>query len=71
MGALLRDLGDEEKAVIYFIRVLEVRPDLLETRYSLGVILMNLGDYKGARMHFRIGAKSAPSDSRALVGVMR
>ena len=69
MGALLRDLGDEEEAVIYFTRALEVRPDLLETRYSLGVILMNLGDYKGARMHFRTVAKSAPSDSRALVGL--
>lgn len=45
LGALLRSLGRLEEARDLLAFVLVREPDLAETRYALGMVLMGLGDY--------------------------
>ncbi len=45
LGALLRSLGHLEEARDLLAFVLVREPDLAETRYALGMVLMGLGDY--------------------------
>ncbi|ABW68219.1 Tetratricopeptide TPR_2 repeat protein [Desulfosudis oleivorans Hxd3] len=52
MGLLLIKGGDTDRAVPYFSRALEVKPDFFDARYALANVFFNKNDFENALNHY-------------------
>jgi tetratricopeptide (TPR) repeat protein len=68
-NARLRLNGKTEEVVDDFKRILELKPDEVESHLSLAMVLANNGDVERALPHFQACTVRMPEDPRVLFGI--
>ena len=70
LGLLEAKAGNDEKAVEYYEKALELNSDLYTIRYNLGEALYRLKKFKKAEEHFQNVVRTAPDESEDLQRAM-
>jgi len=60
LGRTYLKLGDYKNAGAFFSKALSIHPEMVDTRLTLGIVLVNTGSYEEAEREFRDVIKASP-----------